>query len=375
MKKYFIIAVAALAASAACTKNETETPASPIAFEVVKYAPQTKAYNSLLDEQAAGAQIASFTTNAWFHGAGSYGIQQFMADQVVAPDNTSNPTKWTPSGRNYFWPKTGYINFFSYAGSPAPTAKAENSVTYTNVSVVSNSNILVADAAYHYNENTTNDASIYQRNTVKKGVPTLFRHMLAKVKFDVIFDASEVTDANYVWTATVKSASVTVPQQGTLAVTFTEPSGTTPATAKYDAATAWESLGAYTAVDKVSGDIVLSAKGGNKSDGSTTGGTAAGQATELIAEGAVIPHTLTDNVLFNMTYSLQYQYGSEDPIKEDITIDATKLTAFTPSVTAWAMNTIYTYHIIIKPNEVILFDPTVETWEPESNEPTYTYQN
>ncbi|MCR5326728.1 MAG: fimbrillin family protein [Bacteroidales bacterium] len=371
MKKYFIIAVAALVASAACTKNITETPESAISFEVVKYTPQTKAYNSLLDEYAAGSAIQSFTTNAWFHGSGTYGTQQFMNDQAIVPDNTTDPTKWAASGRLYFWPKTGYINFFSYAGSPVPTAKAEGSITYNAVTVNTNSNILVADAAYHYNQNTTNDASIYQQNSVEKGVPTLFRHKLAKVKFDVIFDASEANDDKYAWTATITAASVTVPQQGSLTVSFAEPAGTSAATVAGTGA--WSSLGSYNAVDKVSGNIVLTAKGGNKSDGSTTDGTAAGTAVELIAESAVIPHTLTDNVVFNMSYTLSYSYNGGTAISEDVVIDATKLTVFTPSVAAWAMNTIYTYHIIIKPNGTILFDPAVETWVPESDEPSYTY--
>ena len=37
------------------------------------------------------------------------------------------------------------------------------------------------------------------------------------------------------------------------------------------------------------------------------------------------------------------------------------------------MNTKYLYHIIIKPNEPIIFDPAVETWVAETNEPEYTY--
>lgn len=371
MKKYFILAVAALVASAACTKTIVDAPDSAINFEVVKYTAQTKAYNSLLDEEAAGAAIQSFKTNAWFHGNGSYGSQQFMTDQVIVPDNTTNPTKWSPDGRIYFWPKTGYINFFSYAGSPAPTAKAENSITYAAVAVPVNANILVADAAYHYSQNTTNDASVYQRNAVTEGVPTLFHHKLAKVKFDVIFDASGANDDKYAWTATIKSASVTVPQQGSLTVSFTEPSGTTPAVVAGTGA--WASLGNYTAVNKVSGDIALTAQGGNKSDGATVPGTAAGDPVELIAESAVIPHTLTDDIVFNMAYTLEYSYDGGAAVKEDVVIDATKLTVFTPSITAWAMNTIYTYHIIIKPNGIILFDPTVETWTAETNEPQKEY--
>ena len=395
MKKFYILAAVALVASAACTKVDPVESAleTPIGFNVVKYSAQTKAssYNSLLDEKADGAAIQSFKTNAWYHdGAGTYGSQAFMVDQVVAPENTTNPSYWAPTGRNYYWPKTGYINFFSYAGSPAPTAKAENSITYTSVSVVPASNILVADAAYRYKENTTNDDSIYQQNSVTKGVPTLFRHILAKVKFDVIFDASEVApaDTKDKWTVSITSASITVPQQGTISLTFTEPSGTTPATQKFNSSSVWGSLGNYTAIDNVTGTganvaspenyeidnaITLTAVGGTKSyEESRTAYSTTGKAAALIAESSVIPHTLTDNVTFTMTYKLAYSYNGGAPVQEVVTVPATKLTTFTPTISAWDMNTIYTYHIIIKPNENILFDPAVETWVPETNEPVYT---
>ena len=376
MKKFFILAAAAVVATAACTKSEVvEAPEKAISFEVAKYATATKAasYNSLLDETANGAAVTNFYTNAWCHTTG-YSAQQTMADQSIVPNDATNPTQWNTDGRTYYWPKTGYLNFFSYAGYPLPTAKAEGSVTYSGVTVDRNANILVADAAYGYKENTTNANPPYQQNSVTKGVPTLFHHMLSRVKFDVIFDASAITDASYAYTVTIKTASISVPQVGTLAVNFTEPANvaTTPQVVALST-TGWSSLGSYAAIDKVSGDVVLTAKGGNKSDGSTTDGTATGTPVELITESSAISHALSDDVTFSMTYTFSYKYGSEAPVTEDVTITATKLKEFAPSVSTWAMNTKYLYHIIIKPNEPIIFDPAVETWVAETNEPEYTY--
>ena len=155
---------------------------------------------------------------------------------------------------------------------------------------------------------------------------------------------------------------------------FTEPANvaTTPQVVALST-TGWSSLGSYAAIDKVSGDVVLTAKGGNKSDGSTTDGTATGTPVELITESSAISHALSDDVTFSMTYTFSYKYGSEAPVTEDVTITATKLKEFAPSVSTWAMNTKYLYHIIIKPNEPIIFDPAVETWVAETNEPEYTY--
>lgn len=401
MKKLLIFATATVVALAACTKTEVkENDPTLIGFNVAKYSAQTKAgYNSLLDEKANNTGIASFTTNAWYHdGASTYGSQAFMTDQTIAPENTTDPTFWSPDGRNYYWPKTGYINFFSYAGHPDPTAKAENSITYTNVAIVPSSNILVADAAYHFNENTTSTdnntttgTTAFPQNSVTRGVPTLFRHILAKIKFDVVFDAKNGManpDSKDKWTVSISNASINVPQQGTINLTFTEPAGTTPATTKFDAANVWGSLANYTAINNVTGTgtniatpenyeiddaITLTAIGGKISDGENrSDGTDAGTPAELIAESAVIPHTLTNDVTFSMTYKLAYSYNGANPIQEVVTISNKKLTELAPSITAWAMNTIYTYHIIIKPNATILFDPSVETWAEQ--EATYTVE-
>ena len=55
MKKYFIIAAAALVASAACTKTEIDfnvnDPGNKIGFEVANYTAQTKANNSLTNAE------------------------------------------------------------------------------------------------------------------------------------------------------------------------------------------------------------------------------------------------------------------------------------------------------------------------------------
>ena len=392
MKKLFILAAAAVVALAACTKTQmVDTPSREVSFKIANYTAQTKAYNSLLDETADGNPIVSFTTNAWYHdGAGSYGSQVFMADQVIKPENTTDPSYWAADGRKYYWPKTGYVNFFSYAGSPAPTAKAEGSITYTNVAVVPASNILVAEAAYRYTENTTNDSAIYQQNSVTEGVPTLFHHILAKVKFDVVLDAKTGMtnpDSKDKWTVSITSASINVPQQGTINLTFTDPSS--KGTAKFANTCKWASLANYTAISNVTGTganvaspenyeiddaITLTAIGGkiSKEESRTEYNDDTKKPAELIAESAVIPHQLGNDVTFTMTYKLAYSYDGGAPIQEVVTVPATKLTTFAPQIDTWEMNTIYTYHIIIKPNAEVLFDPAVETWVAETNEPVLT---
>ena len=346
MKKLFIICTAAIVALAACSKTEVNAPSpdKAISFQVAKYVGQTKAdshgHTSLVDEG-----FNSFKTNAYFYTPGK-AVQAFMVDQVVSYDGSS---KWAPT-REYFWPKTGYVNFFSYAGTIEPTAKAENSLTYTDAEIDIDSNILVADAAYGF---SSNDNSEHNLNGVSEGVPTLFRHMLAKVVFDVIVDATDVTDDKYEWTATVNSASVSYRNIGTLSVSFAAPSPISgPSTVQ--GAPTWEPKDvANVSLSKVSGDVTPSAVGGAKTVTPVT----------LIEESVVLPQALNaTGVTFAMEYDLTYTYNGGSTITETVPVTATALTTLATSITTWAVNTVYKYHIIIKPNGPVLFDPAVEAW-------------
>lgn len=351
MKKLFIISVAAIVALAACSKTEVKDLNSEkaISFQVAKYVGQTKAdkdshdHTSLIDEG-----FNTFKTNAYFYTPGK-AVQAFMEDQVVSYDGSS---KWAPT-REYFWPKTGYINFFSYAGTIEPTAKAENSLTYTDATILPlapASNILVADAAYGFN---SNDNAEHKLNGVTEGVPTLFRHMLAKVVFDVIVDATEGTDDKYNWTATVNSATVSYRNQGSLSVAFTAPSSITGPSTVQGVPTWTPKDVANASLNKVSATVAPSAVGGDKTATPVT----------LIEESVVLPQTLNaTGVTFAMEYDLTYTYNGGSPITETVPVTATALTTLAPSITNWAVNTVYKYHIIIKPNGPVLFDPAVETW-------------
>ena len=140
MKKYFIIAVAALAASAACSKVETvdTTPDKKIAFEVANYAAQTKADTLSLTNAEDG--IYQFHTFAYqFPTIGS--PREFMNDDIFAWQDAaqtnkltsgSSPVKVWATAMDYYWPKTGYINFYSSAGTHTPAETVNDSVDWTH---------------------------------------------------------------------------------------------------------------------------------------------------------------------------------------------------------------------------------------------------
>ncbi len=373
MKKLFILATAVLA-TVACSKtevlNETSENGPAIAFQVANYAGQTKAGETSLITEG----FNNFKTYAWYTSS-TASNQEFMAPATVTWDPGN--TQWAPSDRTYYWPKTGYINFFSFAGNHLPDAvelngskQAEAHYT-TAITVATNDNILVADGAYGF---YNNDAAVYKLDGVTKGVPTLFRHMLSRVKFDVKVDATDVTDTKNHWKVTVTSATVSYRNQGKLEVGFpstpdiTLGSDNKPTTAgktlKYTSQ-AWtpESVANVTLTNAT--DVVVE-----------TDGNDASAAKNLIADSVVMPQTLaTTGVTVALTYTLEHKYNGVATVSEVVPIAATALTSFTPSIATWEPNTIYTYHIVIKPaaNNKILFDPAVETWA-EIATPTYTIE-
>jgi len=373
MKKLFVLATAVLAL-AACSKtevlNETSENGPAIAFQVANYAGQTKAGETSLITEG----FDNFKTYAWYTSS-TADNQAFMAPATVTWD--AGNTQWAPSDHVYYWPKTGYINFFSFAGNHLPDAvdlngssQAEAHYT-TAITVATNDNILVADGAYGF---FNNDAAIYKLDGVTKGVPTLFRHMLSRVKFDVKVDATDVDDTKNHWKVTVTSATVSYRNQGTLEVGFPSTPAITlgadnkPTTAgttlKYTSE-AWTPASVANVTLTNAANVIVE-----------TDGHAASAAASLIADSVVMPQTLaTTNVTVALTYTLEHTYDGGTPIEEVVPIAATALTDFTPSIAAWDPNTIYTYHIVIKPaaDNKILFDPAVEAWA-EVDTPTYTIE-
>ncbi|MBQ3820997.1 MAG: fimbrillin family protein [Bacteroidales bacterium] len=357
MKKYFIIAVAALAASAACTKNETETPASPIAFQVANYVPQTKAGEVKFDESK------TFNTYAWFHPT-SGSAQAFMANETIKWQAANK--QWS-SDRVYFWPKTGYVNFFSYAGTPAP-AMTDGSATYTDKTIAITDDAMLASAAYRY---SNSDANVYglqygTANTDVTGVPTLFHHLLSQVSVIVKFDASSITDAKNKWDLTVNSLALNYDNKGSLTVTFTDPGATGQAWPYTTAGYNWTPSGTYANLP-----ATVTASVGKVQ---TTVAPDVSTGLTFFDAVSVLPQALTANATIDLNYTLKHYYDGAEQIYETVDLPGIKLTDFTnETISAWNMNYKYTYTITIKPNKTVTFDPAVEPWQEKAA--GYTYPN
>ncbi len=197
MKKYFIIAVAAVVALAACTKNEADKTAyensRQINFSAV----------------AGKATKAPITDNFFNHGNGNFGVYACYLDETktwdanysaskiymgtnagagveVAFDNTLNI--WAPT-TTYYWPLEGGLTFFAYwpYNLDPDYTEGGNQLSFgsfsVNETVASQVDVLVSSFAKNQ---TSSDTQAYTDGVVNSsvnGVQIIFNHMLAQVVF------------------------------------------------------------------------------------------------------------------------------------------------------------------------------------------------
>ena len=107
MKKYFIIAIAACVALAACTKNEVKPVSTDqkITFETAVYKASTKA----LISTAAYPETATFGTVAYRESSGN---PKYFGPEEVSYN--SSKLYWS-TATPYYWPKNDALTFMSYS--------------------------------------------------------------------------------------------------------------------------------------------------------------------------------------------------------------------------------------------------------------------
>lgn len=394
MKKYLIIAVAALAASVACTKTTLDPAAGThkIAFEVASYTTQTKVLGSggsLWDE---GLTTTAFYTYGYFTPTSGTSNQTFMNNVQILPyqsDGTTAATAKTNTGIwqpaiDYFWPKTGTIDFFSYASKNAVTmtvgagsADHRKTISFGTagepLTIASNDNILLADACYFAKEsNAGSDQETITGNeshstTVPMGVPTLFRHLLCQVKFDIQLKSTQ-KHVNTKYEVDITSASITgttasgLKNNGYFTKESTAPVGTdlqikdwgTSGNQLWAEATSptYEPVVNFTATPS---SLVLAVN----SDGSEH---TSGDAHVLLATRTFRPQEIAEDVKINLTYTVRAKHGDTTYSEETITITPVSLREKTSGNT-WKMNDSWTYHIYIDPvTTTVTFDPAVVDW-------------
>ncbi len=401
MKKlYTILAIAAVAA-VGCSKTEVanNAPDVKIGFQVASYATQTKAGEGSLLDELSGLGIAAadavFNSKAFINadnGAGGHNFATFFEESIAW---NSTAKQWAPATKDYYWPKSpkSNIDFFSWYDyeNVAPTLTYDGtdaSMVWENKAVAGKSDILFADIAFHQKQN--NDTPEYGKNGVTEGVPTLFHHALAQVKFTAKIkdDCYQIEDSkntgNYhfweVKLSNVAFAASKVHTNGTLTLNGADPDASdaaasitpwssavwTNATSPAYVTDAWfqtaEALGT-TALTETAANLIPDTYMGN-------------------GYIAVRPQTIGDDVTLGLTMTITHKYGTAIGSASTVSTETINVTAYAPtapytatgiqlnkigSISAWEMNHKYTYNLIIDPStNVILYDPAVEEWAAES---------
>lgn len=358
MKKlYTILAIAAVAA-VGCSKTEVGSDSllsnEKINFEVASFMDQTKA-NTALEAES----FNHFYTYAnFFQGT----TKQVYMDNVEIL-YTASPKSWAPA-RDYYWPKAAdsYINFYSYVNTdglnPAITFNAEKTVAtadYTDKTIASDANVLLADAALKQNGNLSTYTSI----SGVSGVPTLFRHLLAKVAFKVqLVTTEEKKAANTKFVVTILNAD------GKLSNVKADQKGSYTATNTFDDVKhtlAWTAPAVWTpsatpvveTINFLTPELTLAKNT-----------VSSGDPVDLLVLRSVMPQTLDADNDLTLSYKVDtYNDGEATPyMTESFTVTG-KLGTLVNTIAAWNKNTKITYTIKIDPvGEKVTFDPAVEEW-------------
>lgn len=195
MKK-LIVLFSAVAALAACSKNEVVPAVSGENVEIsYKVAPRTKADPQAFDTHNVFASWAYYLPKgkSWetdFKDAQIYFGEENAHGVEISYDKDKNV--WKNKTTSYYWPKEGKLTFFAYSlnsnylkdkfGEDTFFYCTKNESQYgicgsLHLDEDPNTDLLVADMAAGKNANET----AYKFN----GVPTLFKHKLSRVKFAV----------------------------------------------------------------------------------------------------------------------------------------------------------------------------------------------
>ena len=343
MKKWFDIAVLGILVSlAACTKVENTSAPESIRYAVGSYAVSTK-----VSEYRDAEGLDNFQSKAFIHSEGAAEGSVFFNSAI-----TWDGATWSPD-RDYYWPKhpQSYINFVSWYANDGSANITPDTVTETqfqilNRTVGANDRILVADEAWKQKANI---------NTYyTSGVPTLFRHVLSRVKVNM--KATTLTDpelANVTYEVTLQDAKFEgVFQKGNMKLlnSALADTGTRKWYSTESATYLWKTVAGS---DEAIIDFV-------DSDANVTTDYAA-----ILPERSFIPQAIGDAIKLVITYSVTTKSNgtttTESDIPATIVMNTIKNTSDV-AITQWVPNKIYTYNIAINPvGKEILLNPTVET--------------
>lgn len=339
MNKHLFYIAAACVALASCVKNEVRVnaPDKEITFQTVS----TKA-------GAAFNKGNHFRSYAYFLEKGKkWDTANLLTDAKAYIDNADisyhTTSRYWAAADTYYWPKQGSLTFFAWTDDTAdPSVGTKSDVKVScapntgikieNYSVKDNPNkdILVAEIAKDktQNENVTGTGRDWTN-----GVPTVFRHALAKVEFKV----NKREDYPNVKIIVKKITLNKVSTKGT----FTQ--GSPAESRKWSAQTEPEDLSVFTGDEEVT----------------TTATILNPNATPGVRDYfIVLPQDF--GATSTSTLTIEYEIITTSTSFKETVIETKALNAIYTS--NWECNKNYVLGITLGLNE-IYWDPSVEAWE------------
>ena len=350
MKKFFFLAVAAVVALAACTKNEVSTPTNKgreisynaVAAKATKaiinntyYAPSDPAFGIWGLYQAENWST-NHSNNVWIGASASAATQITWAKDS---ENTDNSEAWRNAASVDYWPLTGSIVFMGYSpyanvNSKAAISVADNKATLTVSNFQTTTGSWVDDLmwsdAVEKSANDTNYDADGTNATTYNGVPVVFHHALSQI---AIYAKTDKDYAAQDYTFTITALSVTVDDNATLTV----------------------------ADDLTNDPTVTWTEPATDATRTVLSSASAALTTTYVQQGVsflVIPQTLTAaQDIISVTYQV---------VHNGVTSTATKTINLTAgdsvALTAFAKNTKYNLNLVFSMDE-IKYSPDIVDWE------------
>lgn len=351
MKKFFLLAAAAVMVFASCSKNDQpEQKEAAIAFSSYTGRAISKADGSFINKKTtelpAKSKFAVWAYNtgktAWNDGPVT-NVFMNNVEVTYAGGGKADETKYTYSPQRY-WPndeannKLSFFAVYPY-GATGLTAPANGNgwgaYTFTaQTAPASMVDFLFSEVA--------KDQTYSATNSGKKGVVNMkFHHALSMVKFKVNTDANYGTDTKI----TLKSIKVAaVKTVGTFTPQTASPFG------------AWSAQGTPAEFTVFNGTKQLTTVKPN-ADFLPTG-------TEATDAFLMVPQDLGDDVVVTVVYTVKTGSDAEVTNTASIVLNTAKDASSNP-IAAWNMNqnTVYTFTIGLKP---IQFTADVVDWYDET---------
>ena len=351
MKKVLFFALAAGVALVACTKNEVK-PVN-VDQEITYQTISTKGGASAMNEANHFISYAYFLEKdkKWDTDNDRKGASAYISAADISYDRQTNCWK---AASPYYWPKQGSLTFFAWSTnneSPSltpnkPTCSTAKGIEVSSYDITANKNVdfLVAEIVKDQTQNKTQ----VDGKTWAKGVPTVFKHTLSKLAFQVQTvdnsgNAKDYTSEKIKFN--VKSITLkSVKNKLAYAQTW----GTGAAASGH----VWSDIPRTT--EQISVPVF-------------TGDYEANSTAKTLTKGTndydiVIPQTFDNSAstedLLEIQYDITTSYTGSDVV-EHVILPVKLSDVYTNN---WEVNKFYTLLIKLSMNE-IFWAPTVEEWE------------